>query len=518
MASPGWSACDRNFRPQLGVSVAMRWDGERFRGRGRARRVAWCVGGLGGLGCQLLAVLGGLVVAGAAIARAPVRAPSGEARRFFPATRVSPAAALGVASTVVLNDRGQGAVLSTAPNSNTRAPGRVQIAGVLSSGQVLTPTLIPLTPGTISAGSFSAVLGPTGRLVVGTVTFDGTLVSDDPHSDPCCSEIALGSWQLGQAPPVPQLLVPAGTKGHAIDDQALGPPQLAIQSGSVTALWAQGFPDSFAGPGHLQRAAGPLDGPFVSGPFDAASSGGAFDLENAPGGGVVADYSPRADTIVTLAGRDGNQLRRTHSRHLMGFARGDTTGLGLVTDAHANGLLAYRLTRSRLIVGAYRRARGAFGAFRSLVWLPSGSSNLMLAAGGRRRALLAATDRQGHLRVALGRFTARFPPAQDLGPVSATGVGSINVDSHGRSLVSWDRFSHVNRNGTYAYTVQASTAGPSGQFKSPRRISPRGQNCTLANIQTPVAYSVAGRALIAIQCDFTYSNPDGTYRFIRYQP
>lgn len=503
------------LRALLAVSVAMRRRRERRGARRRARCVAWSVGLLCGvLGCQ--PVLGS-ADAWAASRKVATVGPSAEARGFLPATGVSHAAGLGFpASRVVLNDRGQAAIISFTPNPTGRGPSLEQVTEVLPR-QVLMPSVVPLAPGTLGASTFSAALSPTGRLVVGTATFDGSLLSDDPHSALCCSENALASWQLGQPPPVPQLLLGSGANGPAPDRQALAPPLLAIGSRSVTALWLQGSIEGFA-PAHLQRAAGPLTGPFASGPVDGATIDGPLELAVDPRGGVVADYFRGANAIVTLVGRDGNHLHRTHSRSFVGLSRGDTSGLGLVTDAQANGLLAYRLTRSRLIVGAYRSTHGAFGRVRRLMRLDPGYSNLMLVGGGRRRALLAWSDRRGHLRVALGGFSSGFGPATDLGAASTTGVGSLNLDRRGRSLVIWERFSHVNRDGTYAYTIEASTAGPTGQFTAPQQVSPHGQDCLLTTNQTPVAYSPAGRALIAMTCDFTYNNPDGAFRVARYRP
>jgi len=122
-----------------------------------------------------------------------------------------------------------------------------------ATGGLGSPTEIGI-PGNFPSTKQSVAIDPRGRIAVGLLYRDDTVVPSreyKEHEGPaCCGRVALSSWQLGQQPPMAQVLSAKQSAQTGPDHQVFEAPSIVIGPSAITALWTrEGSQEVENGPG-----------------------------------------------------------------------------------------------------------------------------------------------------------------------------------------------------------------------------------------------------------------------------
>jgi hypothetical protein len=421
-----------------------------------------------------------------------------------------------------VNDRGEGGAVRGSEES--------PLFYALQGGGVASPVPLPIPRKfrlPFPSQDRSIAIDPRGRVAVGLVLDDGTEApSNVEHgSAGCCGRAAIVSWQLGQQPPVAQVLSAKQRARAGRNHQVLEAPSIVIGPSAITALWTreegvEGEPEAESEPEpnetQLEEAFGRVTGPLRVRRVATAPRGVSLThLNLAPDGAPIASWVEDGDKLLSVKGFRTGALRR--SKHVRRIPR--LTELeGFANNGGGDPVFAYfsdfhHHTRSRLLM-MRSRAGGPFGALREITLIHEAIDATL---AGRGRFILAVWARalseldEGHLYVQRGSVFGRFGRAQ------ALGVGSqahAFVDSRGDSVIVYRRLVPHNPS---AHEIVAVTAAPGHRFSAPQPLAPNLRGCDSINgseiRSPPIATSPDGHAAFYIPCE------EGVHQYlIRYTP
>jgi hypothetical protein len=395
-----------------------------------------------------------------------------------------------------------------------------------TDGGLGSPTEIVI-PGNFASTKQSVAIDPRGRVAVGLVYPDDTVVPSGgykEHEGPgCCGRVALSSWQLGQRPPVAQVLSAKQSAKRGPDHQVFEAPSIVIGPSAITALWTREGPQEVEnGPDEppelnetqLETAFGRFSERLhVARVITAPRGISLTHLSLAPNGAPVASWLQDGNKLLSVSGsRTGAFHRPKRVQRIprlsepVGFSKqaGDDTVFAYFWDypeAASRPRTCSLCSRSRLMMIS-AKAGGPFGRPRQISFIDEAIEATL--AGGHRflMAVWAKSfhfGEEGHLYVQRGSVSGRF------GAPQALGFGShpqAFVDSHGDSVIIYRRPALHNQN---TYEIVAVTARSGHRFGSPRPLAPHLKGCELDNgdekDQQPIATSPAGYAVLYITCE-----------------
>lgn len=406
-----------------------------------------------------------------------------------------------------------------------------------ATGRLGSPTEIGI-PGNFASTKQSVAIGPRGRVAVGLLYRDDTVVPSGEykeHEGPgCCGRVALSIWQLGQQPPVAQVLSTKQSAKTGPDHQVFEAPSIVIGPSAVTALWTREGPQEVEnGPGEppevnetqLEAAFGRFSEPLhVARVITAPRGISLTHLSLAPNGDPVAGWLEDGDKLLSVSESRTGALRRPKRVQRIprlsepaGFAtqtRGDTVFAYFwdYPEGASRPQTCSRCSRSRLMM--ISRAAGPFGRPRQISFI---NKAIEATLAGRHHFLMAVWAKsfhfgeEGHLYVRRGSVSGRF------GAPQALGFGShpqAFADSHGDSVIIYRRPATHNQN---THEIVAVTARSGHRFGPPRPLTPHLKGCELDNggeiDPQSIAISPAGYAVLYITCQ-----EGATQYLIRYTP
>jgi hypothetical protein len=393
-------------------------------------------------------------------------------------------------------------------------------------------------PGNFASTKQSVAIDPRGRVAVGLLYRDDTVVPSreyKEHEGPgCCGRVALSSWQLGQQPPVAQVLSAQQSAKTGPDHQVFEAPSIVIGPSAITALWTREGPQEVEnGPGEppevnetqLEAAFGHFSEPLHLARVITAPRGISLThLSLAPNGDPVASWLEDGDKLLSVSGSRTGALHRPKGVQRIprlsepaGFAKqagGDTVFAYFWDYPEGRPQTCSRCSRSRLMMMS-SRAGGPFGRPRQISFI---SEAIEATLAGGHHFLMAVWAKsfhfieEGHLYVQRGSVSGRF------GAPQALGFGShpqAFADSHGDAVIIYRRPVIHNQN---ADEIVAVTARSGHRFGPPRPLAPHLKGCELDNGREtinsqPIATSPTGYALFYITCE------EGAAQYlIRYTP
>jgi hypothetical protein len=393
-------------------------------------------------------------------------------------------------------------------------------------------------PGNFASTKQSVAIDPRGRVAVGLLYRDDTVVSSreyKEHEGPgCCGRVALASWQLGQQPPVAQVLSAEQGAKTGPDHQVFEAPSIVIGPSAITALWTREGPQEVEnGPGErhavnetqLEAAFGRFSETLhVARVITAPRGISVTHLSLAPNGDPLASWLQDGDKLLSVSGSRMGALHRPKGvqripplSEPVGFAKqagGDTVFAYFwdYPEGASRPQTCSRCSRSRLMMMS-ARAGGPFGRPRQISFI---NEAVEATLAGGHHFLMAVWAKsfhfveEGHLYVQRGSVSGRF------GAPQALGFGShpqAFVDSHGDSVIIYRRPVIPNQN---TDEIVAVTARPGHRFGHPRPLAPHLKGCELANggeiDPQSIATSPAGYTVLYITCEET------AQYLIRYTP
>lgn len=407
-----------------------------------------------------------------------------------------------------------------------------------ATGGLGSPTEIGI-PGNFASTKQSVAIDPRGRVAVGLLYRDDTVVPSGEykeHEGPgCCGRVALSSWQLGQQPPVAQVLSAKQSAKTGPDQQVSAAPAIVIGPLAITALWTREGPQEVEnGPGEppelnetqLESAFGRFSEPLhVARVITAPRGISLTHLSLAPNGDPVASWLQDGDKLLSVSGSRTGALHRPKGVQRIPRL---SEPAGFTTQAWGDTVFAYfwdypegasrpqtcsRCSRSRLM-RISSRAGGPFGRPRQISFI---NDAIEATLAGGHHFLMAVWAKsfhfgeEGHLYVRRGSAFGRF------GAPQALGFGShpqAFADSQGDSVIIYRRPAIHNQN---TDEIVAVTARPGHRFGPPRLLAPHLKGCELDNGNEidpqSIATSPAGYAVLYITCE------EGAAQYlIRYTP
>ncbi|HTA15333.1 MAG TPA: hypothetical protein VK781_10810 [Solirubrobacteraceae bacterium] len=393
-------------------------------------------------------------------------------------------------------------------------------------------------PGNFASTKQSVAIGQRGRVAVGLLYRDDTVVPSREYKEHegsgCCGRVALSSWQLGQQPPIAQVLSAKQSAKTGPDHQVFKVPSIVVGPSAITALWTREGPQEVEnGPGEppelnetqLEAAFGRFSEPLhVARVTTAPRRISLTHLSLAPNGDPVASWLEDGDKLLSVSGSHAGALHE--SKRVQRIPRLSEPA-GFATQAGGDTVFAYfwdypegasrpqtcsRCSRTRLMMSA--RAGGAFGRPRQISFV---NEAIEATLAGGHHFLIAVWAKsfhfaeEGHLYVRRGSVSGRF------GAPQALGFGShpqAFADSHGNSVIVYRRPAIHDQS---TDEVVAVTAQPGHRFGPPRPLAPHLKGCELANggeiDPQSIATSPAGYAVFYITCE------EGAAQYlIRYTP
>jgi hypothetical protein len=407
-----------------------------------------------------------------------------------------------------------------------------------ATGGLGSPTEIEI-PGNFASTKQSVAIDPRGRVAVGLLYRDDTVVPSreyKEHEGPgCCGRVALSSWQLGQQPPIAQVLSAKQSAKTGPDHQVSAAPSIVIGPSAITALWTREGPQEVEnGPGEppelnktqLEAAFGRFSEPLHIARVITAPRGiSLIHLSLAPNGDPVASWLQDGDKLLSVSGSHTGTLHRPKGVQRIPRL---SEPAGFATQAGSDTVFAYfwdyaegisrpqtcsRCSRSRLMTIS-SRAGGPFGRPRQISFI---NEAIETTLAGRHHFLMAVWAKsfhfgeEGHLYVQRGSVFGRF------GAPEALGLGShaqAFADSHGDSVIVYRRPAIHNQNTDEIVAVSARSGH---RFGPPRPLAPHLKGCELDNGSEidpqSIATSPAGYAALYITCE------EGAAQYlIRYTP
>ena len=407
-----------------------------------------------------------------------------------------------------------------------------------ATGGLGSPTEIGI-PGNFASTKQSIAIDPRGRVAVGLLYRDDTVVPSreyKEHEGPgCCGRVAIASWQLGQQPPMAQVLSAKQSAKTGPDHQVFEAPSIVIGPSAITALWTREGPQEVEnGPGEppevnetqLEAAFGRFSEPLhVARVITAPRGISLIHLSLAPNGDPVASWLQDGDKLLSVSGsRTGTLHEPKRPQRIPRLSE----PAGFATQAGGDTVFAYfwdhpegasrpqtcsRCSRSRLMMmsaragGPFRRPRQISFVNEAIEATLAGGHHFLMAVWAKSFHFVE----EGHLYVQRGSVSGRF------GAPQALGFGShpqAFADSHGNSVIIYRRPAIHNQN---TYEIVAVTARSGHRFGPPRPLAPHLKGCELDNggeiDPQSIATSPAGYAVFYITCE------EGAAQYlIRYTP
>jgi hypothetical protein len=416
-----------------------------------------------------------------------------------------------------VNDRGQ-AVGVTATN------GKLTIYSFGTTTRVQRQWRVAV-PGAVEAtvGSGGLAFDDGGRIALALTYYDGREPpAEEEHAGPgCCYHTAVVSWQLGQRPPTPQTVSPAGSA----QEPSQGPedlPVVVLGRSSVTALWREGgaTEDGEGLPGRLAQAFGPFGGPLHARLLTRAPRGiPAYALVSARNGTPIAGWLDDYNRLRVAGGNARGVLSVKGPAQVIHATPASLAPAPLegTFTSGAPGQLIYALesgreNHTRRLLMLTSRDAHPFAHRRVVTTIPPGSGHSSLVAGNSG-SVLALWEWFGppftlhfHSRASLGGISGRFAA-----PVRAGEDGLGFVGGHGEGIVIYRQ--HLGHFGHFRLMVITAKRGH--RFGAARRFLPLHTDCGLETGQElaigPVATSRNGHAILYTSCE------SGQY-VIRYTP